>query len=77
MTDSERRQISRLGGLARARKYGRELTGPATEARRQRFYDATDPSLHPVERRRQAEIAEREHMARLALRSAQKRRKAR
>jgi hypothetical protein len=52
-------------------------TAPARRAALQRFERQVDPdgTLKPAERRRRAEQAMRAHMARLALRSAQARRR--
>jgi hypothetical protein len=52
-------------------------TAPARRAAVQRFERQVDPdgTLKPAERRRRAEQAMRAHMARLALRSAQARRR--
>lgn len=69
----------RIGGLTKASRYSaQELTAPAREGFLARFEREADPDgvLSPEERSRRAEALRRAHMARLALKSAQARRKA-
>lgn len=68
----------RIGGLIKASRYGaNELTQAARDGFLARFDREVDPggALPPEERRRRAEAARRAHMTRLALRSAQSRRR--
>jgi hypothetical protein len=70
---------ARLGAHALHAKYdSRELTARARAKFLQRFIDEVDPEreLPEAERLKRAEHALRAHMTRLALRSAQARRKA-
>lgn len=53
---------------------GAEISRPAREARLQKYYDDTDPSLPPHERQRQADAALRRDMADLSLKAAAARR---
>ena len=65
----------RIGGYSRAALYSpEELTGKARQGFLRRF-EPTDPSLSPEERNRRAQAALRAHMAKLARKSAQKRRR--
>jgi hypothetical protein len=76
---SDRILRARLGGFARAAKYsGDDLTGPARRGFEQRFLREVDPDnlLPEHERERRAEAARKAHMTKLALRSAQARRRA-
>jgi hypothetical protein len=75
---SARSQIARIGGLARAAQYdGREVTKAARLAFADRWIREVDPegTLPRAERERRARAAMRAHMHRLALRSAQARRR--
>jgi hypothetical protein len=75
---SVRSQIARIGGLARAAKYdGREVTKAARRAFTDRWTREVDPKgiLSERERERRARAAMCAHMQRLALRSAQVRRR--
>jgi hypothetical protein len=77
LTPAERSQRARLAALSRhAQSDGKESTRKATEASWARFERQVDPEgrLSPKERRRRAKLAERAHMTRLALASAQARR---
>ena len=68
----------RIGGFVRASRYTRDqLTSAAREGFLARFARDVDPERiqSPTERSRRAEAALRAHMARLALRSAQSRRR--
>jgi hypothetical protein len=79
VTPQERAQRARIAALTRwSREDAREGTGPARRGFRARFERQVDPEgkLPPQERSRRAEAAMRAHMARMALRSAQARRKA-
>ena len=79
LNPSDRVLRARLGGFARAAKYdGREMTAAARRSFDDRFVDEVDPDrkLPPQERARRAEAAKKAYMTRLALRSAQARRKA-
>jgi hypothetical protein len=70
--------IGRIGGLTRASMYdGTEMTAPARNAAFARFEHQVDPNreLSADERQRRAIAAQRAHMARIALKSADKRRK--
>ena len=67
----------RIGGYARAAKYGpEELTGRARAAFHKRF-EPQDPDLSPEERARRTEAALKAHMAGLARKSANARKKRR
>lgn len=73
----QRRQRARLAAYAmHARHDSRAITANARRAFLDRFEHHVDPDrvLPVAERRRRAEHAKREHMLRLALRSAQVRR---
>jgi hypothetical protein len=74
----ERRLIARMGGFARAAKYGPEVTKPARKAFIERFVDEVDPDrvLPEDERNRRARAALQVHMTRLNLASVKARRKA-
>jgi hypothetical protein len=76
LTASQRRQRSRIGALIR-HSMGRTNTAAATNAFLKRFEDQVDPErvLSEPERQRRALAARRAHMARLALKSAQARRR--
>ncbi len=75
MDSSERRLRGRLGGLAKSAKYdAKELTAPARRGFMKRFIPG-DPDLSEAERNRRAEAALKAHMTRLALKSAQARRR--
>jgi len=74
---AERRQRARLAAHAmHAHHDGRAVTAKARRTFLERFEHQVDPDgvLPVAERRRRAEHARREHMLRLALRSAQVRR---
>ena len=76
MASSERRLRARIGGLAlAAKKDPREYTAKARAAFLERFEREVDPDgkLPPEERARRAEAARKAYMARLALRSVQRR----
>lgn len=78
LTPEQRSLRARLGGLTTAARHDtREITAPARRAFLQRFEDEVDPdrTLPPPERARRAEAAKRLHFARLAMKSAQARRK--
>lgn len=80
MVTSERSQIGRLGAHALHSSYdSRELTAPARAAFLAKFEFQVDPEgvLPPEERARRAAHARKAHFARLALRSAQARRRRR
>jgi hypothetical protein len=73
-----RSQIARIGGHAAAATHDtRELTAPARKAFNLRFVDEVDPDrvLPQAERERRAEQARKAYFARLALRSAQARKR--
>ena len=73
----DKKQIARIAALSRAALYdGRELTANARAKFRDSFLDLVDPDrqLPEAERQRRAEAARKAHYARLALKSAQKRR---
>lgn len=68
--------IGRIGGLTRASMYdGAEMTAPARSAAFERFVQQVDPNreLAPEERKRRAIAAQRAHMCKIALKSAQAR----
>lgn len=70
------RLAGKLGALAlHATHDSHELTAPARAAYRDRFLAQTDPALPHAERLKRADCLMRLHMARLALKSAQARRK--
>lgn len=78
MTHSERVLIGRLGAYVVHSRYdSRELTKPARAAFESKFERDVDPdgTLDPVERARRAEMARKAHFTRLALKSAQARRR--
>ena len=65
----------RIGGYARAAKYGpEELTGPARAAFLKRF-EPQDPDLSPEERARRTQAAINAYMAGLSRKSARARRR--
>lgn len=74
-SDSDRTQISRMGGLARSAQApsGTAVSEPARNAFWQSFYDRTDPALPEKERVRQADAARQLHMTRLSRLAAKKR----
>ena len=76
--EAERRQIAKIGGLTSwANTDDRTArTQPGRDAFLRTFEDQVDPErrLNPQERAARAEAAKRAYFARLALRSAQKRR---
>lgn len=76
--ESDRIQISRMGGLARSARApsGAAVSEAARSAFWQGFYDRTDPALPHEERVRQANAARRLHMIGLSRKAAAKRRKA-
>jgi hypothetical protein len=71
LTDSQRRQIGKIGIQTRLRTEDRkEMTAAARErANFGAFYDKTDPALPEAERQRQAESLRAEKMARMTLAS--------
>lgn len=75
----DRRLIASMGGLARSAKYdGKAMTAAAAKAANvDRFERQADPEnlLPTAERARRATALRRAHMKRLALRSAQARRR--
>jgi hypothetical protein len=77
-SEAERRQIAKIGGLTSwANTTDRTMrTQPGRDAFLARFEDQVDPQrrLSPQERARRAEAAKKAYFARLALKSAQKRR---
>lgn len=78
MSPSQRTLRARLAAYAmHARHDGRQITANARKAFVERFEREVDPdgALPVAERRRRAEHAMRAHMTRLALRSAQARRR--
>jgi excisionase family DNA binding protein len=73
-----RSAIARIGGFSRAAMYdGREVTTQARAGFLRRFEAEVDPerTLPPQERERRARAALKAHMGRLALRSAEARRR--
>lgn len=69
-----RRAISQLGGLRSAQTSDPHRRGYASVAAQQRkLYEATDPSLPESERRRIAELAYKERMARVRMARGRKR----
>ena len=78
LSPSQRTMRARLAAHAMHARYdGREITGKARKAFAERFEHEVDPDgvLPIAERQRRAEHAMRAHMTRLALRSAQARRR--
>lgn len=79
MTSGERSIRARIAALSlHAQRDSREITAPARSSFLARFEREVDPDgvLAPQERAKRAQRALRAHMQRLALRSAQSRRKA-
>ena len=79
MTPAERSLRGRIGGYSlHAQRDSREITAPARAAFLAKFEAEVDPAkvLPVAERLRRAEAARRAYMSRLALKAAQKRRKA-
>jgi hypothetical protein len=78
LNESDRQQISRMGGLARSAQApsGAAVSEAARNAFWQGFYDRTDPELPEGERIRQANAARKLHMMQLSRRAAAKRRQA-
>jgi hypothetical protein len=76
MTPAERSMRGRIGAAV-LHSQGKTNTGPARAAFNARFEREVDPDslLDPVERARRAEHARRAHFQRLALKSAQARRR--
>jgi len=66
----------RIGGFARAARYGPEELTAAARAGFLKRFEPQDPDLSMEERQRRAQAGLRAHMARLAMLSAQARRKA-
>jgi hypothetical protein len=68
LSDQERSEIARLGGLARSAEAesGSAMTETARRTFRQSFYDATSAELAPPERQRQADAAYTAHMLELS-----------
>lgn len=78
LTPGERSQRARIAALTlHSRTDGRAHTAPARRAFLDRFEEQVDPAreLSEPERLRRAEAAKRAYFGRLALRSAQARRK--
>lgn len=78
MTPAERKLRGRIGGLALAsQRDPNEYTAKARASFLERFERDVDPKgiLSPEERQRRAQAARKAHFARLALKSAQSRRK--
>lgn len=76
MTHDEAVRIGRIGGLRLSALHDpKEYTANARRKFRRSFYDATPADLPEVERERRAEAGFKAHMAQLAYRSAQARRK--
>lgn len=78
MTAEERSLRARAGAYAQQAAHDtRETTKAARAAFHERFLDLVDPEhqLPEIERQRRAQAAMRSYMARLALRSAQARRR--
>jgi hypothetical protein len=76
-TAAERSQYARLAAYAKhSRTSGREATAAANRGKMGRYMAAVDPDgvLDSAERSRRAELAMKEDMTRLAIRSAQARR---
>jgi hypothetical protein len=78
LSPEERRLRARIGAYA-LHSQGKTNTRPGTESFLARFLREVDPhgELPEAERTRRAELALRQYMCRLALRSLQARRKAR
>jgi hypothetical protein len=78
MTAAERRLRARIGALAR-HSQGRTNTAPARAAFLKQLEDQVDPNreLSDAERQRRVVAARREHMSRMALKSARVRRRCR
>ena len=75
LSASERSQRARIAAYAQKKKHDpKETTLKARETYRASFYEIPD-DLPQAERDRRAEAAFREHMARLAFRSAKARRR--
>jgi hypothetical protein len=77
-THSERVLAGRIGAYTVHSRYdGLEITAAARRAFNARFEDQVDPDhvLTPAERAKRAEMARKAYFARLALKSAQVRRK--
>lgn len=77
MTPNERQMRARMGALAAHAKHGtRAMTRKARTAWRTRFLDQVDAdrALPEDERNRRADHAMRQHMTRMAMRSAKARR---
>ena len=75
---SDRSQIARMGAYAQHKQYDvKETTRAANSGFKAKFLREADPEgkLPEIERERRAEAAFKEHMTRLAYRSAQARRK--
>lgn len=78
LTPEQRSLRARLGGLSTAARHDtREITSNARAAFMARFEREVDPDciLPPGERARRAEAAKKLHFARLALKSAEARRR--
>jgi hypothetical protein len=78
MTPGERTLRARMAAYVLHSRYdSRELTAPARRAFNDRFEKEVDPdgTLPPDERQRRAAAAKKAYFARLALRSAQARRR--
>jgi hypothetical protein len=78
LSDTERQQISRMGGYARSARAssGAAVTEAARSAFWNSFYEKTDPALPEAERVRQANAARKLHMTGLSRKAAAARRKA-
>jgi hypothetical protein len=76
LSKSERSIFGRIGGLSTVAlaPSASAVSAPARKAFLQKFYDATDPSLPPEERERQAAAARKAHMTRLSYLAVKKRR---
>lgn len=67
MTPAQRSLRARIGAYAMLAKHDpRKANEASRRVFKQRFFDATDPSLPDAERHRQAEMKYREHFARMA-----------
>ena len=77
--DAERHRLSLIGRIGahqlHATHDSRSITQPARDAFRRRFLDQVDPALPEPERLRRADQLRRAHMARMAMRSAEARRR--
>lgn len=76
--NSLKAQAGRIGGLTKAARHTpAEMVAPARRGFDARFEREADPDgvLAPAERARRADALRRAHMARLAMKSAQARRK--